>query len=372
MFFVKILKHLKRDDFFMDKDVALEYIRILKKKMRETDDEKLKLFYISDIVQLDTYLNEFLKIKRINYIPLGKTFQKYLQDNEKFIEKEILELININNYTEYISNLYLNIFENENYINDFQIKVDLLEKYIEAFEYFISTLGLKYSNKYYELKKENLIKSVFLNKSMGMCYDFVGLKKQMILVDFKNKIYQFFVLIHELGHAIHFDYLNGLKSRPLELNIFQECLPLILEIKFMNFLEENNILVKDFKKIFFIDELIDIIRVNINSYYIKNNLYKIKKDNIKFKDFKILKNKYIFLNKKIINSNDYIQVNIEFYSLITALVFLNQYNKDNEILIEESLEFLGKSEVLSLQESLELLEIEKYFPNELKKQLTLK
>lgn len=188
----------------------------------------------------------------------------------------------------------------------------------------------EYNPKYYKLikilinNKQVALKPIYDNYK-GICYNIPVLKKSYIIFDIKNvTIYDLSGLVHEFGHAIHFNEIDNY-TQPKATNHFNEVPAMYFMKLFLDYSSENNLCNNETIKannLFFRDLLKYFVGVRYCTDFIFPKIdsnHKLLPKDIILSLFQI-ESTNINLDKKT-------NLNYAYGSLI-ALYFANQYHND--------------------------------------------
>ena len=356
----------------MSVEEALGYIEKLKNEIKHTNSTKWKIMCMVNILTIIDYLSDshnfYVDDESIINSDL---FQKSLNALDNECSQEIKEFLNINSLTNKLANGCINIY-NQQKFNPF---IFSKETYVdgkvlhEILDNFFGLFDNNIYKKYQEMSETSIGDPG--DKGAGVCWDFFAIGKQSIDLEDSSPIDFTIGFVHEMGHAIHLDAISKIGKKKLNGSSLSEGPSLLFELLYINYLKDNNIDINHNLKTYFIDFLGYALKAKAGTMA-KNKDLLIESDGSVYytSDFLDPKNigayGYIFDDTPWLN--DYVRPLYYFYGVLIALKFIDNYGMDYPVIAKELLNYMYRSELMSIEDSLEEISLNKV-PNSLVKNL---
>ena len=355
----------------MDIQAAKKHIDILKSKLHKTRSNKRKIFLMSDIMSLE----HFVQIYEPEYssnIHYNSDFIYNSYKNKMLKERtgnceEILEANKENNM---LASHMLNEFEKANFIPFLFYKLKIIDKKrsYELLRDFMGYMGPLAIKKYNELIRNKSILTRTLDNSGGICWNFPTINKQVVESDEDNGIYNLMAIAHEIGHAIHFEKLNGIGRRRLEHNTFIESMSILFEEEFINFGIENGMDFDILRNYVYSQRIPESLSVKMASSLIDKDLWFFNGRTMIFDEFDLdlidmQDDTYVYLAERFKDDLEYIEpLNYVIGFALTEKIHSESLNGKDAL--KEMLDILLKSELYTHKENMEHLGLAYFdFPN---------
>lgn len=351
----------------MDVIEAKKHIEWLKNKYRFTYSEKLKAYYLADIMSLENFIHSMDPNYECGISSQSVEYQKYRDRLLKEKERRVEEVLEANDENGILAKKYVSICDEVSFKEfiEADLSVKSEEEYMELFRDFMGSLGRDAYTKYNELIRNESILCMPIENYGGVCWDFPTLSKQVVVTDEDRGQYSYLAIAHEVGHAVHFHALNQVGRRTFEVNTFGESMSILFEKMYENYLEKNGFKVLGLKNFTLSQRLgeaasIDMCSSATKKGYAVFNGYDVVFDEFKLDDIGMFPSRYRHLYEKLHPGLEYCQ---SLYYLIgdaTSRIFLDEYGDNPSKCIKKMKEFLIASELRTHKENIRSLEITDY------------
>jgi oligoendopeptidase F len=226
-----------------------------------------------------------------------------------------------------------------------------LDKILYIGEDFFKSIDINLYNLYQTLLSKELIIEKLKHDSSGNCGYINGHLSGITLDMHIQNLYKVITLVHEMGHAYD-NYLNKTQDN-LSFQISIEVTSMTLELLFLYYLSQNNILSTDEIKVCQRKYLTDYL-LRMNNAFIYNKFFIEKKLLIQDStvDINELSHRRIILNNLSHKYLQFINENCNYYAvgLMFAAIFLEHYKNDAKGTIKEIKNFSYLSNSLTTKE----------------------
>lgn len=346
---------------------AEKLINVLKGKLRRIRSEKLRSFYMADILTLENYIHTYkpsyscgISVKDFDYI-------KYRNRLLKEKEKRVNEILAGNELNGMIASHVISEYEEakfEIFIADDPLEQN--EKQLrEAFRDFMGSLGTATYKKYNELIESDAIVFAPIANYGGVCWDFPVLNRQVVMCEDRFGLYSYLAIAHEIGHAVHFNAWNGVGRNRFEVSTFGESMSTLYEKLYMNYMEKCGFDVFALKNFVYSQKLGEAIAVKLAQagvslgYGIFNG-YDVVFDDFTLEEAGLTDIPYQELYEKLKTDLEYSQPLYYLIGEATACLMLDRNNQDATSSIDDMLDFLLRSEKNSHSKNIQELGLSTY------------
>ena len=347
----------------MNTDSAKRWIDLLKIKLHKTRSNKSKVFYMADILSLE----HFVRINEPEYSSMifGGDFV-YLKYRDKVLKERhntFKHIIDSNKENEMIANHLLSEYEEAKFIPFLFDRMEMVDKKrsYELLKDFMGYMGPLAYKKYNELIKDESILTRPSDDYGGICWDFPSINKQVVESNEDNGIYNLMALAHEIGHAVHFDKLNGMGRRRIEHNSLVESMSMLFEEEFIDFGLKNGMGFDILRNYVYSQRIPEALSVKIASALVDKDMWSFNGNTIIFDEVNLeavdMQNDYYaYLANKLLSGLEYIEP--LYYVLgFTLTEKLRSMSLRGKEALNEMLEILLRSELYSHKENLESLDL---------------
>lgn len=351
-------------------------IKELKRKLRFTHSSREKALICTDIMSLESYIKrsgEHTFDADLDYFAYKLYKDKMLKEKKsrafEIADSSALELD--------VANIYIDLFDRHEFIphlNSFfpYINEDI---YAEVLKDFVGTLGDKVFKVYNKIILNDDIVVQDLRTYGGVCWDFPTLDRQVVSYNVVDPQYVYFVIAHELGHAVQMNYMNQVGRRTLEATSFCESISSLMEILFQKYLESINFNVFDlyhFNTSVKLDfaltlQLASLLTLDNQAFFDGVELYFEGIDLEKYKDK--LKERYMYTYEALANNSMNYQDGV-FYTIGDSCARKIYESTDTpKEAIESMLRFLNDATLRTQRQNIEFLGLNTFVPASLEEDI---
>ena len=337
--------------------------QLLQKSITEKDKRKRMLLF-HEISILNDYAilfeqKDFRILQRKYYRKEDYLFSKKenLKNQKIFLQSFHLEREYHQIFTSFtISNCYDSSIQHKSfYLKEtmpeklfFQILLDFFEEKLPEFNSFF--LKLLEENRIFFTKNKEL----FPQGSIGVTKYLPSSFKSLIFVWKEYSVKNLITVVHEVGHAIHFDFIKD-NYLSFAAGYFSELFPYFLEQVFVDYLKEKNLFRKECNR--YLDSLAVLLFNKANELYILSNLSHFTVDpiyDVQTSNEEIYEELKEHLSKEVTPSQ-LKQLNLRncllyYYGILFSYAFFNQYKQNPKETLKNLKTVLTMKDLYTLQD----------------------